>query len=320
MFSTRREFLHHAAGAAAAVCLAPEVLALAAEDEPRKPGSAMRIGLVTYLWGKDWDLPTLIKNCEKSEVLGVELRTTHAHGVEPSLSKEKRREVKKRFDDSPVVHLGPGSNERFDSPDPQALRAAIEATKAFVELSHDTGGSGVKVKPDRFHEEVPREKTIEQIGRSLNEVGKFAAEHGQEIRLEVHGQCAELPTMKAILDVADHPSVRVCWNSNAQDLQGKGLEHNFDLVKAHFGKTAHVRELDEGSYPYDKLFELLVGMDYDGWICLECRGAPEDPVAAMIAQRRAFEDLVANATPASRSRTGASPLRRAGRARGTDRA
>ena len=27
------------------------------------PGEKMRLGLVTYLWGRDWDLPTLIANC-----------------------------------------------------------------------------------------------------------------------------------------------------------------------------------------------------------------------------------------------------------------
>ena len=36
------------------------------------------------------------------------------------------------------------------------VEAAIEATKAFLQLSHDVGGAGVKVKPDRFHEGVPR--------------------------------------------------------------------------------------------------------------------------------------------------------------------
>ena len=60
-----------------------------------KPGSNMQLGLVTYLWGKDWDLPTLISNCEKGKVLGVELRTTHAHGVERDLSAKQRAEVKK---------------------------------------------------------------------------------------------------------------------------------------------------------------------------------------------------------------------------------
>jgi sugar phosphate isomerase/epimerase len=209
--------------------------------------------------------------------------------------------VKRRFDDSPVVHVGIGGNERFDDPNPAKVNKAIEATKAFVKLSHDTGGSGVKVKPDRFHRNVPREKTIEQIGKSLNTVGKFAADYGQEIRLEVHGQCCLLPIIKQIMDVADHPSAVVCWNSNSQDLQGESkdpkenLVHNFDLVKGRFGATAHVRELNVGSYPYRKLMELFVKMDYDGWILLEARTKQKDRVKALIEQREVFQTMVREA-------------------------
>jgi len=292
--STRRRFLKQSAAAAAAVSLAP-LAGAAAVSTAEKPGSKMKLGLVTYLWGRDWDLPTLIANCAATNVLGVELRTTHAHGVEPGLSAVERQEVKKRFDDSPVTCVGPGSNERFCYPDAAGLKKAIEATKAFVKLSHDVGGSGVKVKPNDFHPGVPREKTIEQIGRSLNELGRFADDYDQEIRLEVHGQCSELPTIAAIMAVADHPRVGVCWNSNDADLAGEGLEHNFNLVKDRFGATAHVRELNVGSYPYQQLIDLLVGMDYDGWVLLECRTNPPDRIAALKEQRDVFQRMVQKA-------------------------
>ena len=63
-----------------------------------------------------------------------------------------------------------------------------------------------------------KKKTIEQIGKSLNELGAFGADHAQQIRLEVHGQCQRLPIIKQIMDIADHPNVAVCWNSNPEDL------------------------------------------------------------------------------------------------------
>jgi sugar phosphate isomerase/epimerase len=289
---SRRRFLQQSLGVAAAVASAPLARALAVQ------GDEMAFGLVTYLWGQDWDVPTLIANCSKSKVLGVELRTTHAHGVEPSLNEQQRRDVRARFADSPVSLVSLGSNERFDSPDPAALQKSIETTKAFLRLSHDVGSTGVKVKPDSFHKDVPREQTIEQIGKALNQVGAYGAGYGQEIRLEVHGKCAELPTIKAIMDIADHPNVGVCWNSNAQDLQGEGLEHNFRLVRDRFGATCHVRELDDAKYPYPKLFKLLVETDYAGWILLEARGKPADRVAALAEQRRLFLDLIANARKA----------------------
>ena len=257
-----------------------------------RPGDNMFFGLVTYQWGKDWDLPTLLRNCEKAAVLGVELRTTHAHGVEPGLTSKQRQEVRKRFGDSPVVLAGLGSNERFDSPDPAVVKRALEATKKFLVLSHDVGSTGVKVKPDRFHPDVPREKTIAQIGKALHTLGDFAAGYGQKVRLEVHGQCAELPTIKAIMDAADHDDVVLCWNSNAQDLQGPGLEANFKLVQEHLGSTLHVRELQSPNYPYATLIKLLVDAKYAGWVLLEASSQPKDRVAALAAQGRLFRNLI----------------------------
>ena len=251
----------------------------------------LRFGLVTYMWAADWDLPTLLKNCEKTKVLGVELRTTQAHGVEPSLSDAARIEVKKRFADSPVTLVGLGSNEDFHDVEVESLRASVDRAKAFIKLSHDVGGSGVKVKPNDLPPGVPREKTIEQIGLALNELGAYASDYGQDVRLEIHGQCAPLPIIAAIMKVADHPRVGLCWNSNPEDLQGEGLEANFRLVEKRLGKTTHVRQLDGNHYPFAKLIQLLKGINYDGWLLLEASDKQDDRVAALEVQRKVFEKL-----------------------------
>jgi hypothetical protein len=257
-----------------------------------KPGNSMRFGLVTYQWGKDWELDTLLENCQHTKVQGVELRTTHAHGVEPALNQDQRQEVKQKFSDAEIVLVGIGSNERYDNPDPTVVKQAIERTKQFIKLSHDVGGTGVKVKPDRFYDNIPHEKTIEQIGLALNELGSFGAGWGQQIRLEVHGQCAELPTIKAIMEIADHPNVAVCWNCNPQDLQGDGLEHNFNLVRDRFGATLHCREIDFPDYPNQKLMQLLVKSDYAGWIMLEQGTVPANPVTELARQNQLFYALL----------------------------
>jgi sugar phosphate isomerase/epimerase len=258
-----------------------------------KPGSKMQLGFCTYLWGQDWDLPTLIANCEKAGVLGVETRTEHKHGVETSLNAEQRAEVRKRFADSKVKFLGPGSNEAFHYTEAAQVEKSIARAKEFVKLSHDCGGTGVKVKPNDLPKGVPVEKTVAQIGKSLNEVGKYAADFGQEIRLEVHGGCAQLPVMKQIMDHVDQPNVGLCWNCNGEDLQGEGLVSNFNLVKKRLGGTAHIRELNVGDYPYQQLFDLLTGIDYPGWVLLECRTKQDDRVSAMEQQKALFAQMVA---------------------------
>jgi sugar phosphate isomerase/epimerase len=259
----------------------------------------MKLGLVTYLWGKDWDLPTLIKNCETAKLFGVELRVDHAHGVESTLTDAQRREVKKRFTNSPVTNVGMGTNFAFHYADAEKVRSNIEGAKQYVKLAHDVGASGIKVKPNDLPADVPVEKTVDQIGRSLNEVGTFAADYGQQIRVEVHGKkTSPLPIMKQIMDVADNPNVGVCWNCNPPDLEGGGLEHNFNLVKDRFSDTVHIRELNVGSYPYQELMNLFVAIDYQGWILLEARTKPEDRVAAMAEQKVIFERMIAQAQEA----------------------
>lgn len=257
----------------------------------KKP--AMKFGLVTYQWGKDWDLPTLISNCEKTGFQAVELRTQHAHGVETILSAAQRTEVKKRFADSPVTCVGYGSNFEYHNPDQAKLRQNIEQTKEYIKLCKDIGASGIKVKPNNLPPEVPREKTIAQIAASLNEVGKFAGEYGLLVRVEAHGpQTQELPNMKAIFDQVTEPNVKICWNSNPVDLNPPGLEGNFNLVKQWIGDTVHVRELNLNDYPYQKLFNLFAGIDYNGWILLEASSTPIDKIAAMKEQLAIFNELI----------------------------
>jgi sugar phosphate isomerase/epimerase len=139
------------------------------------------------------------------------------------------------------------------------------------------------------------EKTLEQIGKALAELGDAGLGFGQEIRLEVHGGVSKLAHIKTIMEIADHPGVRVCWNSNDQDLEDPGVEANFAMVKDYLGKTVHIREVNEGNYPYAKLAELLVKADYQGWVCLEARTKPEDRVAALGEQRKLFMGMVEKA-------------------------
>lgn len=293
----RREFL---GGAAAAGALVAVPAARAAALRALAP--AMRYGLVTYLWGKDVALPDLLAACADAGLDGVELRTQHAHGVEPTLDAAARRDVRARFADSPVALVGLGSDERFDSPDPAKLAAAIAATKAFLQLCADVGGTGVKVKPDSFHRDVPRERTIAQIGGALRELAPFAADLGQELRLEVHGSCADPRTIAAIVAHADHPAVRVCWNCNAQDTKGLGLRDNFALLRPRFGRTLHAPVAEHGDYPLAELVGLCAASRYDGYVLLETHGPPPQPLAeALRAQRRAFVALrdAAAAPPAA---------------------
>jgi sugar phosphate isomerase/epimerase len=254
----------------------------------------MQLGLVTYMWGAEWDLPTLIKNCLATGFDGVELRSGHKHGVEPTLSKQARADVAKRFDDSGVTLVGLGSACEYHSPDAKVLQKNIDETKAFIELAHDVGASGVKVRPNGLPAGVSEGKTLDQIGRTLRQLAEFGAGYGQEIRLEVHGKgTSNLANVRHMMDIADHASARVCWNSNAEDLSGQGLAHNFQLVEKYLGQTVHIHDLTS-SYPWRELFALLKKSKYAGWTLLEEGQPTSDPIRVMKYYRLVWQSLAAS--------------------------
>jgi len=240
----------------------------------------MQLGIVTYQLGKDWDVPTLIEKLTALKYQGVELRTEHAHGVEITLPKAARAEVRKRFAESQVELVGLGSTYEYHSMDPEVVRKNVEGTKRACELAKDVGAGGVKVRPNGHNEDkgVPREKTLEQIGIALLECGEAARDNGVEIRLEMHGSVGDAVDMKKVAEVADHPNVWLCWNSNARfDVDERGsVKGDFELVKDKIG-LVHLHDLTDEGYPWGELLGLLKGNGYGGYCLAECAPASSDP-------------------------------------------
>jgi len=264
MTHDRRQFL----AAAAATAVAGHCFG--AEPTPKQ--ALFKLGLVTYNVAQNWDLHTTLKICKEAGIDAVECRTTHKHGVEPTLSAEQRKDVKKQFADSGIVFWGCGSVCEFQSPNPAEVKKNIETCKRFVELVKDIGGKGVKVRPNGLPNGVPVEKTLEQIGKSLIECGKAAADAGIEIWVEVHGGGTQIPTnTKTIMDHCGHKSVGLTWNSNPTDVKNGSVKESFALLKQWI-RSCHINDLQNdasGKYPYRELFTLLRGEGYDRYTMCE---------------------------------------------------
>ncbi len=235
----------------------------------------LQLGTITYNIAKDWDLPTLLKKLEALGYQGVELRTTHAHKVEVDLSPERRREVRKMFEDSPVELAGLGSAFEFQALDPAVVKKNIEGTKEYVRLAHDIGAPGVKVRPNGIPRGADLDATLRQIGRALHEVGGDAEGFGVEIRVEVHGAVTQLvPNVAKMMRYADQRNVYVCWNSNPTDVVDGSIRENFALVADKI-REVHLRDLFDEQYPWRDLFALLVKQGYQGYTLAEIPDSPD---------------------------------------------
>jgi sugar phosphate isomerase/epimerase len=266
---TRRDFLttSAAAGIAATAIAAPQPAANA-------PALKFRLGIVTYNIAATWDIPTITKICRAVGLGPVELRTTHKHGVEPSLNAAQRKEVRQRFADAGVEIWGCGTTCEFHSPDPKVVQQNIDTCRSFCQLVADIGGKGVKVRPNGLPPKIPVEQTLDQIGRSLATCGRFANDLGVEIWVEVHGRGTDHPPHVAtMMRRADHPRVGVTWNSNAADVVKGSVAEYFKLLRPWI-KSCHINELHSG-YPYRELFRLLRETGYDRVTLAEIQGMPD---------------------------------------------
>jgi sugar phosphate isomerase/epimerase len=264
----RRHFL----GSALAASAVSQGLAQAAAPAA-SPG--FRLGAVTYNTLKDFDLPVIISLLEKVGFEGVELRTTHSHGVEPSLSADERTRVRRMFEASKVRLVGYGTTCEFHSIDPAERKRQVEIGKQFVDLAVDTGAVGIKVRPNGFPKEVSREQTIQNIGNSLRELGDYSGKKKIEVWMEVHGRGTNEPAVcAAIMKAARHPGISLCWNSNDEEVRNGSVKESFALLRPWI-KHVHINELAKTTYPWAELFTLLRQADYRGYTMAEVAESKE---------------------------------------------
>ncbi len=274
----RRHFLQ-AAGAATISGLGAGTASPVRAGAADKAAVLYRLGIVTYNIAANWDVPTILKVCKSVGLSPVEFRTQHKHGVEPTLGKSERQEIRKRFADSGIDIWGCGTVCEFQSPDPRQVEKNIEMCKQFVGLVADLGGRGVKVRPNGLPKGVPMEKTLEQIGKALIPCGQAAADANLEIWVEVHGNgTAHPPYMKQIMEHCGRPNVGVTWNSNLQDIRDGSVAEYFKLLRPWI-RSCHINEIykdAQGRYPYRELFRLFRETSYDRVTLIEVgKGIPD---------------------------------------------
>ena len=291
----RRDFLHTSASVATLATAATLTAQTPPQPQPAQtppqPGQSQagqpqlgqpprprrfRLGLVTYNLAASWDLPTILRVSRALDIAAVECRTTHRHGVEPTLNAEERRRVRGQFAEAGVVFWGCGTVCEFHSPDRAELDRQIETCRRFVQLVADLGGRGVKVRPNALPAGVPPERTLEQIGQALRTCGQAAADAGVEIWLEVHGPRTQEPAnIRTIMQVCDHRSVGITWNSNPTDVRNGSVAESYAMLRSWI-KSCHINELYRPTYPYRELFRLLREDGYDRYTLIEVGRAMPD--------------------------------------------
>ena len=266
-------------------------LALPAQGGARRE---LKLGTVTYNIAKDWDVPTLIANLTEAKIGAVELRTTHAHGVEPTLAPAARADVRKRFADSAVRIGGLGTICEYHAADPAVVRKNIEETRAWLRAgarSRMPERQGAAERPARRRAGGADARADRQGAGGLrpHRAGSRRAAAARGARPRHRARCRGFekileysPATIRRSGCAGTPIRRTC--STAASTK------NFALVKERIGQV-HMRDLYVEEYPWQRLVQLLQGIDFQGYCFAELGQPSTDGVRVLKYFRGMFRQL-----------------------------
>jgi sugar phosphate isomerase/epimerase len=228
----------------------------------------MKLALLTYNLGRDFDLDELIRICEAYDYDGIEFRSgVGPHGVELSASAEERATIREKMAASRLQIAGIGTSCRFESLDDAERQAQIDEAKAFIDLSAEIGCPRIRVFGNKFPEGADRQVVVRNVGEALAEIAEHAAPTGVDVNLELHGDFSYWKYTLEAVEIADHVRVGVVYNCNVSEIAYGSIGQFLEPV-APYLRHVHMHEL-ENIFPYQLLFRWLKNIGYTGFCSVE---------------------------------------------------
>lgn len=215
---------------------------------------------------------------------GVELRFldgTFDLSAAPSLKRDPRL-LRSRLRDAGVAIAALNMSLSLCEPDRRKLAARLDKVRACIELAATIGAESVIVCGDVLPRGMSRARAVEQTAAALTELAPHAASTGVVLLLENIGDLGTSREMWMTHDAVRMPSLRICWNvlnalllgepsTVALPRLGKSLEM-VRLTDANFderGLLESFAELGKGQTNVTRTVEILKGIVFDGWLCVD---------------------------------------------------
>ena len=152
-----------------------------------------------------WPWPKVLDAAVTLGYAGIELR-----GLEGEMDLTKRPEFGGRMLSATLAELKSrdlvitdlGASSRLHERDSKVLAAQMDEARRFIDLAHRLGAPWVRVFPDRFLADEPRDATIARVGANLAELGVFARGSGVGVLVESHGEFTDSASLAAMMRAA----------------------------------------------------------------------------------------------------------------------
>jgi sugar phosphate isomerase/epimerase len=271
--TTRRRFLQGVAAAAAA-----PAIVRAFQTRPRYPIAFSTLGCPKWPWTK------VIEQAAAHGYAAIELR-----GIEGEMDLTKRPELTGTRAEQTLKDLRAldltisdlGASSRMHEADPKVRAAQLDEGRRFIDLAAKLKVPYVRVFGDKVPPGEARADVIARVVDGLRTLGAHAKGSGVSVILESHGDFADAPSLKTILDGAAMPNVALLWDAHHTVVLGKETPAQTFSVLGSYVRHTHLKDsrpeqdgvryvlTGSGTVPVKETVAVLVKAGYKGYYCYE---------------------------------------------------
>lgn len=233
----------------------------------------------------DWPLDKILDVAVANNYKGIEIR-----GIQREMDLRKSphfnsdasiKETRKKFRDKDLKIVGFGSSAAMHHADQTARNKAMDEAKRFIEIADKAGCPYVRVFPNNFPKETPKEKTMELMSAGLNELAKFSKGTHVKVLMETHGDLIWSDDLVKVMNTVDADRVGLVWDiSNMWTVTKEDPQMVYSKIKK-WVKHTHIKDISlaggketyalfgEGDVPAFEAIDLLSKNGYKGYYSFE---------------------------------------------------
>lgn len=237
-----------------------------------------------------WDIVTMVEKAREYGYQGVELRSLDGQmhlPLAPQIASNPGK-VGKLMRDAGVELVCLATSAAFHMRDQKEVAQNQAQVREYIELAGKLGCPYVRV----FGAEIPRarfwiignerrEVVLGRIAKAIADLADYAAANRVTLLIENSGDFTDSPAMWYLVDAANSPAVKCCWNPMAAMTRGERPTSSIPRLAARIG-LIHLtdakfegRAFDgfvlpgQGSVEIPRLVQLLKGIGYRGYLCFD---------------------------------------------------
>ncbi len=256
------------------------------------------------VWLPAYPIEEVIKRVAKIGYDAIEIGAASPHAYPPTLTKERRRDIKKMLEDNnlelssmlPALSGGPGHN--VASPIPEERRHTIEHFKELAVLTAEWGGKILLYIPGWAVYGTPLRQAWQWSVEALREIAQFAAPYGVTLVIEptsfdsnIVDRCDD--AIMLMEEVAE-PNVKLMFDT-FHVLYRREVCTDYVYRMGENLKHMHISDNDrlppgEGRGDFVGVINALKDINFDGYLAMEL-GFDRRDIEPDYVARRSFDYL-----------------------------